>query len=136
MRCPKCGADGAVIQSVMLFGTDEYGEITVYCNKCHGETEVSEFDLSIKETRVRGGHKEYRMGIQNEGRRTDMKVSYKGVTGSLVKIERVVQKATNPYCEMSAYALEISDETDGHKHVFENVDVSEIKFIGAAVTLA
>lgn len=71
-----------------------------------------------------------------------MKVSYKGVTGALIKLERghvayhtlcFDAKIENP---ATRYTLEIEVETDGHKHVFENVDVSEIKFIGAVVTIA
>lgn len=65
-----------------------------------------------------------------------MKASYKGVTGTLVKLERTLNQYDRPYGSKCDYALEISDETDGHRHVFENVDVSEIKFIGAAVTMA
>lgn len=68
-----------------------------------------------------------------------MKVSYKGVTGELLKLELSRKEDVNTFPgvkKVREYTLEIIDETDGHKHVFKNVDVSEIKFVGATVNLA
>lgn len=76
-------------------------------------------------------------GIKTE--EPTMKVSYKGVTGELLKLELSRKEDVNTFPGVKTvreYTLEIADETDGHKHIFENVDVSEIKFIGATVTIA
>lgn len=60
-----------------------------------------------------------------------VEVSYKDVTGTLNKLER----KRDPYTNKTGYTLEILDEADGHLHTFESVDLGDVKFIGAAVTL-
>lgn len=60
-----------------------------------------------------------------------VEVSYKDVTGTLNKLER----KRDPYTNKAGYTLEIIDEDDGHLHTFESVDLGDVKFIGAVVTL-
>lgn len=70
-----------------------------------------------------------------------LKVSYKGVTGELLKLERNQPKGKlivdgvdyASAVEHLTYTLEIYD---GHKHVFDNVDLHDVQFVGATVTLA
>lgn len=64
-----------------------------------------------------------------------VKVSYKGVTGTLKKLERTLTIEHGPCIKKESYALEILDEADGHLHTFESVDLGGVKFIGAVVTL-
>lgn len=77
-----------------------------------------------------------------------MKVSYKGVTGELLKLEREEKMRSDVTISICAsfstrsetpphytYRLEIEDGSDGHKHSFENVDISKVKFVGVTVTI-
>lgn len=79
-----------------------------------------------------------------------MKVSYKGVTGELLKLETnpdwmgggfvrlneaIGKTEDHTHALRRSYSLVISDAEDGHKHSFENVDISDVKFIGATVTM-
>ena len=79
-----------------------------------------------------------------------MKVFYKGVTGELLKLETNPDWMSGGFARLNeaigkiedhthalrrSYSLVISDEKDGHKHSFENVDIADVKFIGATVTM-
>lgn len=101
--------------------------VTLFVQKIDHEMlhELGECVVSGFQEAVNGGQK-------------PMKVSYKGATGELLKLELSRKEDVNTFPGVKTareYALEIADEADGHKHVFENADVSEIKFIGATVTL-
>lgn len=75
-----------------------------------------------------------------------MRVSYKGVTGELLKLEKQPKcndgitlninfsSTETIYQETKRYTIIIADEKDRHRHIFENVDISEVKFTGASVS--
>lgn len=109
--CPECGADGAIVTHVSAYKGVLLDE--VYCDICQQTSTIPK--------RIKKGH--------------NMKVSYKGVTGKLLKMELEKHKLLDPVYEKEFYTLLIEDESDGHKHVFENVDLSDVKFIGATVML-
>lgn len=67
-----------------------------------------------------------------------VKVTYKGVTGELLKLERVSVEVVGLFPEtrrVQKFNLEIEDAKDGHKHCFEKIDPSDIEFVGATVKL-
>lgn len=121
-KCQKCGNEMVALRStgdIVCFNCNHV--VPAFC----GDWERL-MDKAVKYAKRSTAEKR----IEKE--EPKMKVSYKGVTGKLKKLEY----AYNTYMNKDEYILEISDEADGHKHVFESVDVSEIKFIGATVTLA
>lgn len=157
MKCPYCGQEGAVVEEYTVFGPEDVPNVTIYCNKCRKETiqpsanpffvkqwndnlnknksRETWFKQAIEENKEHWKDTAKRIVSRTleEDKKEDkiLKVSYKGMTGTLRKLERFSSPLLNGDC----YTLEISDENDGHKHVFENVVVSEIKFIGATVTM-
>lgn len=76
----------------------------------------------------------------------DMKVFYNGFTGELVKLERKVNTRTETLNCINAvytvcdgkeslyYNLSIYDSEKNVTHSFENVKLSDVKFIGGAVS--
>ena len=70
-----------------------------------------------------------------------MKVSYNGFTGELVKLERTFNGVTeipvdlpgNPYHKWF-YNLSIYDIGKQVTHSFENVKLSDVKFLGGVVS--
>ena len=79
--------------------------------------------------------------ISDKKEEPELKVSYNGVTGELLKLERNQPKGKllvdgvdySSAIEHLTYTLEIYDD---HNHTFDNVDLKEVQFIGATVTLA
>lgn len=72
-----------------------------------------------------------------------MEVSYKGVTGKLLKLVRDSKSMVITFADACnlpenyyVYMLEIEDATNGSKVCFENVDLSEVEILSARTTLA
>lgn len=66
---------------------------------------------------------------QTDKENNSMKVSYKEVTGELLKLERI----NAIYHSGVTYKLEILDTEKNARVCFENVNISEVEFIGAKV---
>lgn len=109
MTCPKCNADGAIITNMRYRGIHDC-VWEIYCNTCQQETSL-------------------RKAIENKKESIGMRVSYKNVIGELIKLERYLDMVSHS----PKYMLEIRDKEDGHKHVFENVDIADVRFVGASV---
>lgn len=103
-----------------------------FCDTCSDMTCKFSTERRIKEfEQMQIANKSLKKDTNKRYEEPIIKVAYKGVIGKLKKLEH----GYNPYVDRDGYVLEIVDAEDGHKHVFENVDLSEVKFIGVEVTL-
>ena len=74
-------------------------------------------------------------GLQKNKEENTMKVSYKGVTGGMVRLERIevpcnAYSAAHPY----KWELDIWDNEKDCKVSFSNVSLKDVKFLGGEVT--
>lgn len=94
---------------------------------------MSWVEESIKEA-VQKGIEQYQRAIMNELNKkesTAMQVTYNGLTGELVKLERI---KCPPLNGAHIYDLSIYDSEKRVTHSFTGVKMEDVEFLGGAVT--
>lgn len=109
--CQKCGALGAIVTNAVI----PDGEVEIYCNTC-----CKEFAIPVA-----------LLCKYNEKKEPTMQVSYNGFTGELFKLEKdfddIVRNGV-------VYKLEIRDHEKKVTYSFDKVNLSDVKFLGGAVS--
>lgn len=124
MRCPQCGKFGAAPETCNV--DIRPGTTAIFCGACRIRTYVPNEIL-----------KDYMEPTMPKKEDPAMKVSYKGFTGELVKLERYKPNTPALLATISPetfYNLEIYDTEKAVTHSFTHVKLEGVRFLGGAVT--